>query len=161
MKYIVDPIMFLLSGVSAALLLGLAVLASVYGYWMLCLLLAAAGIAFFAMAMDYGSTITMTKEGFTRTWPIPWLPAKAYARSQIAEVGVIGNKVFNKKDKSKVGTVYLYFSPSAMTEQERFQMALKWPRNVFRLRFSLERYMALQMVWDNRLEKYNIGDLEL
>jgi len=43
----------------------------------------------------------------------------------VREMGLIGEGVFNRKGKS--GDKYIYFSPTAMTPDERFNLIVRWP----------------------------------
>jgi hypothetical protein len=86
---------------------------------------------------------------------------KTYKRDDITEAGIMGTNIYYKTEDSKTGTIYLYFSPRKLDDRTRFDMGLKWPRDIIRFRYSQDRYLWAQLFWDGKLQKYHIGDLEL
>lgn len=79
----------------------------------------------------------------------------------ISEVGVIGTKVFNLGSKKKTGQLYIYFSEESMNDDDRFELAMKWPpgKKIF-FRFSQQGIDAVQIKWNKIIRSYNIGDLQ-
>ena len=126
----------------------------------------AAGGVFLALALVYaffsarnGARVTIGPKGVSRKFL--WFPPQAYTWDQLAEVGVFGTKLFHKKDSAKVGSLYLYFSDKAMTEDERFQMVLRWPPKQIYCVFAQPRLEQVQYFWDNKIASYNAGELKV
>ena len=74
---------------------------------------------------------------------LPW--------DKIHEVGIANLKVVNNAEKTKVGELYLYFSPESMTEKERFNMCLNWPpKGKCYMHYSVKRLKAVQKYWEEK-----------
>lgn len=88
------------------------------------------------------------------------LSRKAMLWSQVREVGLIGENVFNRGKKEKTGDKYLYFSPVKLSADERFRMIVKWPpKDKLYAEYS-EKLLAYAMtIWGRELETYNVEDL--
>ena len=115
---------------------------------------------FFGVLYFYGSIVTVSKEGvkvsfLRRTrFQLQW--------QDIQEIGVLGNRVFLRGNSKRHGRLYIYFSKEKMTEQERFQMAVKWPpRKIAFTVFTEEKITVIQSIWPSKIALYNVGDLEL
>lgn len=81
---------------------------------------------------------------------------------EVAEVGVIGTKVFNRKKPEKTGRMYLYFSKEEISEDDHFALMLKWPpRKIIYTLYKNEQVESLRSVWCGKIETYNVGDLRL
>lgn len=161
MKYMVDPVKFAVNGAVSAFMLLLTFGAAVYAHWVIFAVCLVTFLGFLLFTLDYGSTVEVCGSEITRRLPALDKKGKTYSRSEVMETGVMGTNIFNRRSKTKTGTMYLYFSPRKLSELDRFDMGLKWPRDVIRMRFSKERYFSAQLFWDGELAKYNIGDLEL
>lgn len=82
--------------------------------------------------------------------------------SEIREVGIIGENVFLRSRQKGPGTLYVYFSPVELSEEERFQLAVKWPpKNMIYMNYLPERFEKIQYYWGKPVAKYNVGDLQL
>ena len=115
-------------------------------------------VVFAVVSTQYGAVITLDDIGICRS--IFGIHVRTLTWKQIKEVGVAGLRVLKREESNRVGTLYIYFSEKKMTDQERFDMVLRWPQwNRCYLRFSHERIKAVQMLWDRKIETYNVGDL--
>ena len=113
-----------------------------------------------AVALEQGAVITVGPEGVERH--VLGVLRKRLRWDQIGEIGVGGTRVLRDPDSKRVGTLYLYFSEKALTEEERFQLLLRWPHwNQCYLLFSHARVRAVQMLWDREIQTCNVGDLSL
>ena len=136
----------------------LAVLAGVSGSWIAAAVFAAVAAVFVYVSVLYGSTLTLDEAGLRRSFfglrlhTVPW--------SAVAEVGVVGLKVFNNNDPKRTGTLYLYFSPRALDKDSRFKLALEWPpRDMLYLCYTKDRAAAVRALWSGPIETFNAGDL--
>ncbi|MCC8121406.1 MAG: hypothetical protein LIO42_05405 [Oscillospiraceae bacterium] len=88
-------------------------------------------------------------------------PLKCLTWTQVGEVGVVGLKLFGP-NKKRVGTRYIYFAPEKMTEEQRFNMCLKWPpKEGVYMRFSPQRLQAVKERWKIPLAQCNAGEIEI
>lgn len=115
-------------------------------------------IVFLAVALINGSKLTIDDKGVRRT--LFGKTLYQYSWEEIAEVGVIGTKVFRNDDKKDVGSRHLYFSREVLTDEERFRMVLQWPpRNKLYMLYNTERLSAVQSYWSGKIETYKAGDV--
>lgn len=136
----------------------LGILAAVAGNWIPAGLFGAGAVLFIFVAFLYGSTITLDAKGLSRSFF--GIPMYHVAWSDIAEVGVVGLKVFNNNDANRTGTRYIYFSPRSLDKDSRFRLALEWPpRNMLYLCYSKDRLTAVQSLWNSTIETYNAGNI--
>ncbi|NMA67203.1 MAG: hypothetical protein GX957_13385 [Clostridiaceae bacterium] len=118
------------------------------------------GLIFAAVAAIYGTIVHISSTGITKT--ILGLKIKELRWTDIAEVGVAGTKVFNRRNPEKAGSLYIYISETTMTDQARFEMMLKWPplKKIF-LIYNPVRLNSIQQHWSSKIQTYNTGDLRL
>ena len=115
-------------------------------------------VIFAALTVMNGASVSVDSTGIRRSFFGISMGEKKW--SEIAEVGVIGTKVFNNNDPKHTGTRYIYFSEKALTEQERFRMALEWPpRKVIYFQFNQKRLNEVQMFWSDTIRTYNAGHI--
>ncbi len=118
------------------------------------------GAAFLYILFLYGSTLRISSQGIRKEFL--FLPLKTLSWDEIAEVGVLGTKIFNGGSyRKKPGRRYIYFSEKELDDDARFKMALEWPpRNgeLFCI-FTKDNYAHIEMLWGHAIEKYNAGDL--
>ena len=88
-----------------------------------------------------------------------WFPAELYRWEDIAELGVVGTKVIGNKKSKRTGTLYIYASPQTMTEEERFQMALRWPPKLPYFVYKPELMECCRCYWEGKVASCNSGDL--
>lgn len=122
----------------------------------LCLLLA---FIYAAAAAFNGATVRIDSDGVSRR--ILWFPAQACRWDEMKEVGVFGTKLFNRRNPSKTGTLYLYVSKQNMTDDQRFQMVLRWPPKQIYFAFHSADLELIRRFWPRDIVGYNVGDLVL
>ncbi|MDL2233954.1 hypothetical protein LJC63_10325 [Ruminococcaceae bacterium OttesenSCG-928-L11] len=87
---------------------------------------------------------------------------RTLAWRDVKEVGIVGTKVFNRRNPDKTGTKYIYFSRDTMDDDERFHMCFSWPPvQVLYMQYTHERITSVQTIWDSQLELFNVGSLEI
>lgn len=103
------------------------------------------------------SSVTISEEGVCRAFF--GLFPKRMSWSEIKEMGLIGENVFNRK-KEKNGDKYIYFSPREMTKEERFDMIVKWPpKDMLYLQYGEKQLSYAMTIWGKDLKTYNVQDL--
>lgn len=113
----------------------------------------AVGLLFLPAAWVYGGTVTVDDEGI-RTSRFGHT-GTALKWGEVAEVGVAGSLIFCRRNQ-KTGTLYLYVSPVRMTEDERFDMMLRFPpKDKIYLIYSKKAFTAIQLRWDNTIQAWN------
>ena len=152
-KHIISLIYFILFIVIGICLLTI----NRYGSAVVFLLL---GLIFSIVTLLTGSTIHISDTGIRQTYF--GIALRTLKWHEIAEVGVIGTKVFNKKHPERAGTLYIYFSKVKLTNEDRFSMILKWPpfKKIY-LQYTDNRFHTIQNFWSSIIETYNIGNLPL
>ena len=143
----------------AAVFLLAAVSLFLVGSWIgggVCVLLAA---IYVGIASRYGAVVRIEASGISRR--ALFRPRESYTWDELAEVGVFGTRLFHKAASKKTGTLYLYFSTEAMTEEERFNMVLKWPPKQLYFLFTQRNLELVQYFWDQKIVGFNTGDLRL
>lgn len=114
-------------------------------------------IVFLVIGLNYSCIITIDHTGVSKS--LCGKTIRHLSWSEIREVGVTGTKVFGDEKKNH-GTLFIYFSPVALTEEERFSMALNWPpRKQIYLEYDQARIQFIQQLWANRIESYRTGEL--
>lgn len=156
--YYADPLKYGVALATCAVSLFLGLLALQIGAWIAAVLFLACAGVFGYIAFRYGTVIHVDLNGLRCTF---W--GREYKKvdwSEIAEVGVVGLKVFNNNDPKHTGTRYFYFSPEPMDPDSRFKLALEWPpKKMVVLHFSPDRLHAVQMAWGGRIETFNAGEI--
>lgn len=114
---------------------------------------------FVYVALLYGTQLEVTPDSISairfgktvRT--VPW--------SNIAEMGVVGTKVFNRSNPDKTGNLYIYFSGQLLDEDARFQLALRWPpKEQLYMLYTKERMDSVRPLWFGKVQTYNTGKLK-
>lgn len=121
-----------------------------------CVLLAAVYLYF---AAQNAAQILVDGTGVSRSFL--WFAPTHCSWDELREVGVFGNKVFNRSDPKKTGSLYIYFSPQKMTADERFNMILRWPPKLIYFSYSRQALDLVRYLWNRELVGYNIGELKL
>lgn len=115
---------------------------------------------FGGVALLAGSMVHVSEKGLRRT--TLGIKTKELSWAQVAEVGITGTKVFNQRHPEKTGSMFIYFSETHLTDEDRFNLMLKWPpMDKLYLLYTPQRFHAIQMLWDAKVETYNVGDLPL
>ena len=111
-------------------------------------------LIFGGIAVYSARLVTVSKEGLCVSYF--GLLKKQLSWDQIREVGVMGLKVFKSKKSKATGLLYIYFSEENLTDQERFNIALKWPvRHIPYMLYTIKRLENLQFLWKKPLTFYN------
>lgn len=145
------------TGFFAALFLLAALSLLLVGSWAgggVCALLAA---VYAAVSVRYGAVVHIDAGGVSRRRM--FRPEERYAWAELKEVGIFGSRLFHKAGSDKVGTLYLYFSAEAMTEDERFSMVLKWPPQQIHFLFDRRHLELVQYFWGREVVSFNTGSL--
>lgn len=122
------------------------------------LFFAALAVVFGLVTAFSGATLEISEAGIRRRILGRWSEWMSWG--DIAEVGIAGTKVFNQTNRDKVGSLYIYFSPTSMSENERFQMMLRWPpMDKLYLIYDPARLRAVQIYWRGPLATFNVGKL--
>lgn len=118
------------------------------------------GIFFFWISIANGSTVLVNADGVAL---ITFGHIRRFfSWDSIQEVGVTGTKVFNRHSPSKTGTVFIYFSRSKMTKDDRFKMILNWPpKEKIYFQFSMDKLAAVERYWTKEIALNNIGNIPL
>ena len=108
-----------------------------------------------------GCVVRVDKEGIRRIFPNHTLYTKW---EDIKEVGIAGTKVIkgnkNNGNRRNFGSVYIYFSKTAMNEDQLFNMCLEWPpKDTLYIRYSFRRAEAVQRYWMKNIKTYNVDGL--
>ncbi len=153
----ISPFKFTVSILTSAVAFLITATQVLMGEWVGVLLFAAVGVVFSAVAAASGSRIILDETGIQKTCLcfnrcfIPW--------SDIAEVGVIGTRVFCPKP-DKTGMRYIYFSEKKLDDDSRFKLALEWPpRRMLYLSYTKERLSRVQFLWTGPIDSYQAGDI--
>lgn len=115
------------------------------------------GLLFVPPILQYGRVVTTDSNGVSAAF-LGRIMLK-FSWNELAEVGVAGSRVFGSRDGKKPGTLYLYFSPSVMTEKEKFDMILKFPpKDKIVLICDTYSYGAVRKYWHGTIKNYNAKD---
>lgn len=160
MSFLVDIGHLVLAAVTSAFFLLLTITFGRGSFWIpaaICFVLFA---IYAIMALRNGRIVHITSE-FVQ---LRFLGVKrsSFHWTEIQEVGVAGTKVLNSGDPDRTGAKYIYFSPRAMTEDERFHMCLKWPPGgIIYVRYSADRINRIMQCCKKEIVLYNTGKLQL
>ena len=180
-KYMAHPAKLAVSLPTSVLLLWGGVIQLPTRFWWCGILLILFGVLFLLVAGLYGRIVHLDSSGVR--WTLLGKVMCAHSWEQIGEIGVVGTNVLNGGEEStakapgppeesgdkkrsapskppRIGTPYIYFSERALTEEQRFALALKWPpKGMIFLRFSPERVAQVQSISQKYVEHYNTGNL--
>lgn len=122
-----------------------------------CLFLLVA-VVFSVIGVMYGSVVSLEETGVRRGfWGIQISDTPWY---EIAEVGVVGVKVFNNNNPKHTGSRYIYFSKKALSDEERFKLALEWPpKDMPYLLYTRTRIDTAMLYHNKEIATYNAGDI--
>ena len=176
-RSLTHPTKALVAGLTAVVLVlaGGQLLFSGRWYGVIFLLL---GVVFILITAIYGRVVAVSAGGVRSS--LLGMSWKSLDWDQIGEIGVIGTRVFNNADPHQgagggkktartalynknpsIGTPYIYFSPYALTDEQRFRLALEWPpRGMIFLRFSPDRIEKVQQLSLREIVRYNVGNLQ-
>jgi len=155
-RFIVDPYKTAIALATSigCIALGIAV-ATIGRYVSMAVFFAIAALFLWVLYIN-GSTVTLLDDGVE----LAFLGhrRKFFKWEDIQEVGCAGTKIIRQKDKNDVGSCNIYFSETAMDDDERHQMLFKWPpKDKIYMLYIAERLEAVQYAWSGRIIFYNSG----
>ena len=157
-RYIVHPLKLGVSLITIAVSLLLAACEFVISRPLSGSLFIAIALLFLMTALNNGSMVSISIAGVQRS--TLGLKHLSYSWEDIKEIGVFSSRLFTHSNKIHSGTLYIYFSPQPMSEEERFQMILNWStKDKIILQYTKERMDTVQLLWSNKIQTYNAGDL--
>lgn len=159
-RFIVNPFKAIASALSCLGLLTIGASMAAIHRWGSTAVFFLIALVFFIIAVQSGAVVRITGSGVRKS--ILGVKTAELAWTDVAEVGVIGTKVFNQHHPERTGGLYIYLSKAAMTEEERFAMALRWPpADKIYLTYDAKRLNAITLLWDHKIQSYNTGNLML
>ena len=152
--YLTDPLKSAASGITAAFCLAVVIAAVSMEEFIAAGVFAAITMLFGYIFVKSCRLMRISKEGIeTSFFGLGW---KRLTWKQIGELGCCGMKVFKDSKSKRSGTLYIYFSEKPLTDEERFDMVLKWPRpDIPHLSYSRKRLDFIQYQWDDEIVFYN------
>jgi len=148
-KHVTDPVKAVLYFFSAIIFGTLSITAFAGKHAILSAVYGAAFLIYFGLSIYCCCMFSVDEKGVTRSFfgkvlvYIPW--------DKVREFGIANLKVIKNHNKNKIGEVYIYFSPSEMTDEKRLSMCLKWPpKNICYLRFSVSRLKDIQQFTEEK-----------
>lgn len=159
-RFLSDPFKFAVGLLCSIFLLVMGICMFLIQRWVSAVVFILLSLIYAAVAAFYGAVIHISSTGITKT--MFGFKTKELIWSDVAEIGVAGTKIFNRRRPEKTGSLYIYISETVMTEQERFDMMLKWPPfNKIFFVYNNKRLNAVQLHWSSKIQTYNAGDLRL
>ncbi len=114
----------------------------------------AIGLLFVPVIYVYGATVTIDDVGI-RTSRFGRIYIE-FKWSDVSEVGIAGTNLFSRRKKKRTGSLYFYISDLSMTDDERFDMMLRFPpSDKIYLVYSGEAFTAIQLQWNGIIQTYN------
>ncbi len=155
-KYTVNTIQCLTGAATAIFFIAAAAYNTVLSRYLVSSIFLLFGIIFLIASVMNGMNLSITECEIQQS--LLGRKIRVYKKSEIREIGVVGLKLFGKS--RNCGVKYIYISKEKMTENERFQMCLKWPpRDKMYMTWDATRLSDIQMFWNGKIETYNTGDL--
>ncbi len=120
----------------------------------------AIALLFAIIAINSAAKLSIDEEGvFKKTL---FRKDRSLRWDEIQEVGIAGSKLFPKSDKGKPGQLYIYFSKTHLTDQERFDMMLKWPpRDKLFMQYTDKRAENILLLWEKPFVEYNTREEQI
>ncbi len=159
-KWMVDPVRFGLCLAMGVFFAAMAVVMLTISRQAAAGVVAVIGLIYLYNAVKWGALVEITPEHVSKTTSFKKVTTLQW--SEIAEVCVMGTKVFRSNTAKRTGPMYICFLSSTRTEDEKFDMLLKWPPSKdLVLWFTPQRAAAVSMLWDGYVTTYNVGALVL
>ena len=165
--FVAEPLLMSLYGAFAVFFIILSVtMFSVHNYEFAWFFLAF--VLFFGIiAAFYGMLVIVTPEGVCQRFL--FIPVRRLTWDEVKEIGVLGSRPPFKGQAAKVskrakkpGMLYFYLSTKELTEDEKFDLVLKWPPfHLCFFRYSQKRFETMQFFADREMKMYNTGALSL
>lgn len=157
MNYPVYLLKTIVAGLTALIFAVLAVIFFLMRFWIVGGIFVALLAVYLVIAIKNCYVIHIGEDRVYRIFPgrgisLNW--------SDIQDVGVVGIKVLGRAGRKYTGGKYIYFSDRKLSEDELFNICLKWPPdNMLFLHFSHKRIAYIQTRWENEITMYNTGNL--
>ncbi len=157
-KFMINPFKCLAAIASSLLFAALAIAMVSTSRWLSVCVFGLLALLFGYIGLTAGCILHLDDSGLSKT--LFGIKLQHFSWTDIAEVGVAGTRVFNQNNPKRAGSLYLYFSPKALSEEERFDLMLRWPpsKSTPYMIFDKQRLTAVQLLWGKKIEKYNAGD---
>lgn len=147
-----------LSAVSSIGLLAVAGASFYLHYWIAAAIFMVVGIIFAYMAVTYGAIIHIDDKGFTHK--IFGFTIRHLDWNEVREIGVLSTKLYG--NKGRVDTLNIYMSPVKMTEDDCFNMVVRWPpTKISYLAYSKVRLEKIQILSDKPVKNFNTDKMNL
>ena len=159
-KYFVNPTQLAAAGATALATAVLAVTLMGLRRPVSALVFLVIAVVFGRIALETGAWIVVNPDGVSRR--LFGRTAMSMTWDEMGEVGVAGARIFNKGNPDKTGTLYIYFSRTPMTEEERFSMMLSWPpKDKLYLQHDKYRMDFIQSIYGRKIQKFNTGKVKV
>lgn len=159
-SYLVNPIKCFIASLTALTFLILSVTMVALVRPFSSAVFAALSIIFIAVALQNGSRIYINEQGVQKF--LLGRKIRGFMWEEISELGICGTKVFHKNHPERAGTLYIYASKQALSDEERFHMILKWPpKNQIYMTYTPQKLQMMQLLSCQKIHMYNTGDLTL
>ena len=153
-RFFVHPVLFAAGLATFLFLTMMAVILLTIGEYIAAAIFFAVGLFFIPQVIQYGKIISIDKEGVCS-----FFLGKKLLRfqwSELSQVGIAGSRVIRNKDGKKHGTLYLYFSPEPLSEDDLFKMMLHFPpKNIIVLACISQTYNAVRQYWHEQIPSFN------
>ncbi|MCL2528528.1 MAG: hypothetical protein FWE42_08940 [Defluviitaleaceae bacterium] len=159
-RFIVNPILCAVSAATSAIFLAMGIVMFPLNRYGSAVIFLCLFVVYLYVAVSYGAVISVDKYKICRRFAGIYTQELTWGR--IKEVGVCGTTVFRNGITKKRGFFYIYFSDEKMDEHDRFDMILRWPpKRQFYLMYNERRLNAVQELWNNKIDTYNVGKLSI
>lgn len=157
-KFMINPFKCFTGITSSLLFAALAIAMISTGRWFSVYIFGLLAFIFGYIGLMAGCILHVDESGLHKT--LLGLKLQSFSWANVAEVGVAGAKVFNQSNPKRTGSLYIYFSPKVLTENERFDLMLRWPpsKNTPYMIFNKQRLAAVQFLWGKEIQTFNVGD---
>ena len=115
-------------------------------------------VIFAIVASRMGSSVTVSDECVHARRPlskditVDW--------NDVKELRVVGTNVFSKAKKQKTGSLYILVSQKELTDDECFDITLRWPpKDMIYLSYNTDRINTLQAHFSSKVKTYHTGDI--
>lgn len=120
----------------------------------LALIFVTLSLLYVCIALRNGTVVQISKDGVTLQIlgrcirRLPW--------ENVEEVGVLGTRIFASQKSKKHGLLYMYYSERKLTQEERFELCLKWPpKKIIYHCFSKDIKVCMEKFWQKEIASYN------
>ena len=159
-KYFVNNVMFIFGLSYFAVLAAVSIALFTIERPLSAAIFLAIALGFAFIVFRYGSVVEFGEDGVTLRFL--GITRRSIRWKDLKDVCVCGTKVLNRMNKERTGTIYMIFSEKHIPENRLMDMMLRWPpKGKIYLKFTRDRFLALQMHWSKPVQKFNIGSLDI